>query len=251
MPTEQGDTIMGVAPRGLTKNGESRMYYLRRTAMPSITKYVETLRPELVLQAQETRLYDKIENKLIVENINHMGSESFATFRENGKKKTQRIGDLPIETRSRLYLDTEEGLEPMMLFLRLDGTPMGHYGWNKEFEAANSRVQRVNPNGPVLNPHALRHSFALRVLFEIARQLHEQGQGAAEIAVSEEAYEIVRQLLGHGNVTITKHHYSGPFRGMLAQHLIAGGGDVDVNEFINKLIRITHNTNMPRLRGAA
>ena len=80
-------------------------------------------------------------------------------------------GRLARDARRRLFLITEEGevTGPLALWLSADGLPVAPATWRSVFARANARCERFDV-GVSVTPHALRHTYAVRMPGLLLRQ---------------------------------------------------------------------------------
>ena len=94
---------------------------------------------------------------------------------------------------------------------------MPHTTWQKVFQVANARCEAQGLPDRSCNPHALRHSFALRWLC-VFKWAHEQRFGLTPQERDElrrtygDPFTMVSQLLGHSSRETTEQIYLAPAR---------------------------------------
>jgi Site-specific recombinase XerC len=146
--------------------------------------------------------------------------------------------NIEIAVRTSMFINTEDGCEPLWLWLNEAGLPMLKDTWTDVFDTANDRVTAIfdgaretgtihrNVRAPRLSPHSLRHSFALYMLIALHRSIDARLGTGRTVDYNEERYrtawEIVRDLLGHRSVTTTRERYLAPLNGVKLQSLVDG-----------------------------
>jgi hypothetical protein len=89
------------------------------------------------------------------------------------------------QERLRLFRRTEQGLEPLMVWLAVDGMPKQAHGWQDTFRDSNARIAREwaragGKPGEVrlwCRPHMLRHSFRVEVVSILSVVWHQRLAG--------------------------------------------------------------------------
>jgi integrase len=140
--------------------------------------------------------------------------------------------------RRRLFTRTEQGLEPLAVWLNEDGLPRDPHGWQHTFDTANTRIAGFGLPGLRATPHHLRHSFALRwyalgkLLYE-SRTAHLDPEGAKDFREQfGDTWDLVATMLGHRNPQTTKSHYLEPFRALDVEVLLHHVQDTSITEFL-------------------
>lgn len=229
-------------PGGLVKaSNQGRAMWIPQTVLRSIAAYVETDRAFAVATAQRKGTYDSTPHKLIVESTTGTGVAVTAKLRdERGRQRTRRLAELSPGQRRRLFIETEEGLEPLLLWLTIGGKPMQRRSWYAPFNEANQALADAGIPCDPCHPHVLRHSFALTNLVYAHALMEdrlsvEHGMAARKmIAAFGDPFTLVQQLLGHSSVETTRDYYLGPSRGVLAAQILRTAHS-DLDAFFEQL----------------
>ena len=217
----------------VAKNRQRRMWTPIGGPLADTHAYIHTARRAAVLRAQREGRYDG-GDRILVRATSWTARGKLLLVYENGGDRA--VDDIAEDERARLMLRTESGPEPLMVWLGESGTPMMTSAWNDIFEAANRRVAshfgRLGRGGGItLSPHSLRFSFALYVLAALHRRIDQRNgyasTGPYDERRYEQAYDIVRDLLGHRHSQITKDTYLEPVKGLRAQVLLGETGEVE------------------------
>lgn len=173
------------------------------------------------------------------------------------------LDELAPDDRRLLFRRTPQGLEPLWVWLSVNGLPKKPHSWEDTFDAANRRVaeawlRKTDPGGRLgeeqrkqvrrecplwVTPHMCRHSFALK-WFSILSLLEErrlEGFSPDEIEVfRDQLGDIWLQLavlLGHRHPDTTREYYLEPFTGLQVSYLMALLDD-DERSGVDTLVRI-------------
>lgn len=138
--------------------------------------------------------------------------------------------------RRRLYEETDDGLEPLALWLNSNGLPRPAKAWEKTFDRANGRVEAAGLENLWCTPHMLRHSAALRwFAFAYGRYRRTYAHlSDAEMADFRpefgDVWHFVQTMLGHSSPETTKNYYLRPFQALSVDMLLAEASDTEVSE---------------------
>jgi site-specific recombinase XerD len=78
------------------------------------------------------------------------------------------LRELTPRKRRRLFIETDDGLAPAMLWLGEDGMPLTVSAWKSVFSTANDRCV-AHDVVLACHPHLLRHSYAVITLEQLQR----------------------------------------------------------------------------------
>ena len=193
--------------------GRGRKFWLERAGVAAVTAYTRTARATAVARAQAQGRYDGLPGLLIVDQVTKRGH---AVYRdEQGNPGAVALDNLDADSRRRLFVEGEGGLEPAMLWLAESGIPMSHNSWQMVFHEADRRCARGGVTELSCYPHMLRHSFALRWLVislyildyrlnitPEQREYYRKQFG--------DGYAFVQRLLGHRSSETTRETYLEP-----------------------------------------
>jgi site-specific recombinase XerD len=220
-------------PASIAKGGRSRTFYVLDDAVALVNSYNATSRRAAVERARKAGRYEDV---LTVEVTDMQVTTASVKFRYHDA--WHHHDNIEIDVRKSMFINTEDGREPLWLWLNEAGLPMLKDTWTDVFGAANDRVAATfdrarragmihrNVRAPRLSPHSLRHSFALFMLIALHRSIDARLGTDRTVDYDEERYrmawEIVRDLLGHKSVTVTRERYLAPLNGVRLQSLVDG-----------------------------
>ncbi|MFK0242074.1 tyrosine-type recombinase/integrase [Microbacterium sp. NPDC090281] len=131
---------------------------------------------------------------------------------------------LPGEVRRRLLIEGPDGFEPAWLWLGDSGETLLPQSWSDVFQSANRRVTLARAKNGVrspwvtVTPHSLRFTFALFVLLAGVRAIDEDlglsSASAFSLRNYSQAFDEVRDLLGHSTTAVTRKHYLAPVKSL-------------------------------------
>ncbi|MCX5370137.1 MULTISPECIES: tyrosine-type recombinase/integrase [unclassified Streptomyces] len=138
----------------------------------------------------------------------HVTEPDWEGGRINGHRQSWR--KLTLEERLRLV--TPEGT-PAVLALQADGTPFTD--WGTVFRRTSERIRRdFEPRFPIVTPHTLRHTFAMRTLEKLVKGYYQRAAALVADTHSDAALAlyltkhdpmlVLRDLMGHTSVTTTE-----------------------------------------------
>lgn len=197
-------------------------FYVGHPALQRIAGYQLSLRAEAVRRAQRSGVYDHVPGQRIVQEITRAGRVLWTD-------RAGRTGESALETltaaeRLRLFVDTEDGLEPAMLWLTETGLPLSYMTWTKVFERASDRCAGLGIE-VFATPKMLRHSMALRMLISLHNALDRRlglspGQRRHYEEVYGQVWSMVKDMLGHRSEQVTRDVYLEPVRGLQLESLL-------------------------------
>ncbi len=216
LPTTSTDEVM--LPSTTAKGGRERSWMsLSPYPLQAVDRYVRTVRRAQVLIARAHGGYEGRE-WIIATDLN----PSSGTLRMADSGQRRSLDSLTVEERPRLLIDTSGELEPLMLWLNESGVPMGHRSWGNVFTKANQRLAGeyrrlgIRSAPPRISAHSLRFTCALFTLLSFV-QVIDQRLGIDPLepwveARYAEAFDFVKDMLGHADEGTTKGTYLKPLR---------------------------------------
>jgi site-specific recombinase XerD len=220
-------------PAAIAKGARPRVFYVLDDALALVNSYIATGRRTAIERARKSGRYKDV---LTVEVTDMRVTTAGVKFRYHDA--WHHHDNIEIDVRRSMFITTEDGCEPLWLWLNEAGLPMLKDTWTDVFETANDRVSAIfdraretgtihrNVRAPRLSPHSLRHSFALFMLIALHRSIDARLRTDRRVDYDEERYrmawEIVRDLLGHKSVTTTRERYLAPLNGVRLQSLVDG-----------------------------
>ena len=195
--------------------GQGRDYWISRQALEVIRTYRKWSRAEAVRRAQEQGRYADVPGIMLQVSVTKNRQMIYRDLL--GNEKMVSLDSLQADERRRVFVEGEHGLEPVMVWLTEAGLPMPHTTWQKVFQVANARCEAQGLTDRSCNPHALRHSFALRWLC-VFMWAHDRRFGLTPQESDEfrrtygDPYAMVSQLLGHSSRETTEQIYLAPVR---------------------------------------
>jgi integrase len=225
---------------------EGREYRVPRSVLSSVTSYTDPVEGSRVLairRAQRAGRYERVPFARIVTGYNAR-SRTVSIEGPHGAVPLSVDVIGPDERRS-LFRRTPHGLEPLAVWLGVDGLPKKAHGWEDTFQAANERiaelwVQMVAPDltgqrredrkaeCPLwARPHMCRHSFALKwfSILSFAWRQRLQGFSDTEMHDMREQFGSVwyqlSTLMGHQDPATTRDIYLEPFTGLEVDYLMS------------------------------
>ncbi|MEU1947530.1 site-specific integrase, partial [Streptomyces sp. NPDC020125] len=216
---------------------EGRTYWIPRQVLRSVEGYLDPLegsRAEVIRRAQRQGRYERLTGVRVVTGHDPRTRQvHVATARGS---ETVPLDELTPDDRRLLFRRTPQGLEPLWVWLSVNGLPKKPHSWEDTFDAANRRVaeawlRKTDPEGRLnreqreqvrrecplwATPHMCRHSFALK-WFSILSLLEErrlQGFSPDEVEdFRDQLGDIWLQLavlLGHRHPDTTREYYLNP-----------------------------------------
>ncbi|BEL11894.1 site-specific integrase [Actinoplanes sichuanensis] len=232
---EDASMLSGWLAAALGKGRRGRVFYIDRRHLTRVYAYIRDQRRLSIKRAEHHGRYDEIPDKMIVTNVRRLGGRNATvtyTDEFGGAPQRNVLNAVPLDQRMRMFQQTEDGLEPLWLWLRENGLPQPIERWNSVFAEANKRMVREGLKQHV-TPHMLRHSYALHMLCQAQNAyLLRSGMAPDERrqyqALFGNVWELVRDLLGHASVETTKDWYLEPVRGLHWQTLLMAQDDSPV-----------------------
>ncbi|MFF1463388.1 site-specific integrase [Streptomyces sp. NPDC058330] len=192
-------------PGAIAKNFSARWVYVPHSLVLDIADYVQWDRADAVERAQAAGRYQRIRRPLVISDPDR--PEVVHALSASGITR-MRLSDLTPAERYRLLRETDNGLEPAMLWLTEDGMPMSVSGWKAMFTTANERCRAAGLD-LAAHAHLLRHTFAVVTLEQLQRahiaQLGamNQYQRGHYVRIFGDPLDWVRRRLGHRSILTT------------------------------------------------
>jgi len=201
IPTPSALPIPFRVPAGVTKGRKYRTTWISYQALVEVHHYLDLTRP-LAVEGSTWRPPVRAGEPLLVAEADPVGG------RVNGK----RVRWASLRPSERVRLVAPDG-GSMLVAVRGDGGPFT--AWATVFERASDRIRdRFEPRFPTVNPHRLRHSFAIRTLemlvegyYAQAAKLVKDTDADAALALylsKADPLMVLRDLLGHSSVLTTE-----------------------------------------------
>lgn len=217
------------------KGGYGHPYWLPRPALLGVLDYIEGSRARAVRNAQREGTYGNVRDlELALDTTNR----HILLDNGDGSRKKVAFNSVDPQRRRRIFARTEQGLEPLALWLNEDGLPRQPHGWQHTFVEANKRIAGLGLKDFSATPHMLRHSCALR-WYSIGRLTYERRY--AHLSDDEakdfrqqfgDTWDLVATYLGHRNPETTKRHYLEPFRALDVEVLMQHANGAAIEAFL-------------------
>ena len=211
--------------------GRVRRHYrvMNELGLASLHQYTVGERADAIRRAQAAGRYERVKGRLDVVEILQGRSGQRIRLTDG---RVLSVETMTARVRASLYLVRGQCLEPAWLWLKEDGSPLQAASWDKVFDTANDRVTAARALlGSVsatvkVTPHSLRFTFAIFVLLAGIRAIddHLGYDDASPFIVMNyaQAFDEVRDLLGHSSVETTKRVYLEPVKGLRRSSLLRG-----------------------------
>lgn len=196
--------------------GRGRDYWIHGRALKLIDNYVVTERAAAVRRAHREHRYDNLPDIKIVDKVDRSRRVHYKT--RSGEQKVTALDELTAADRMTFFIDSEDGLQPWMVWLSEAGMPLPYRTWEAIFGVASSRCANLGVDLHC-HPHMLRHSFALRMLMTLI-YAHDRRMGITPEERREfrlvfgDPWVLVQTLLGHANLETTRQCYLEPVSGL-------------------------------------
>jgi len=220
------------------KGGRSRRYWMPRSALLDVLSYLEGERAAAVARAQSAGRYGRLPDVRTVTRVLKRRRVRYVTA---GGKEELSLDALTPAARRRLFRMTDQGLEPLAVWLNEDGMPRAPHGWHHTFDTVNRRLAQMGLAGFAGSPHMLRHSFALR-WYAVGRMLYSKRVGHLTEAETKDfrqefgsTWLLVQTLLGHQNPQTTMNVYLEPFQSLEVELLLAHVEGVGASALMSEL----------------
>jgi hypothetical protein len=240
----------GRVAAAVTRSKQGRVFYASADAVGQVEAYVESERAWAVQRAQQEGRYKRLPEMRLVTKVTRGLRPKVEWRGADGAGGEQQLSRLGWRERQWLFLEGPDGPEPAWLWLTEQGLPMAPDRWNGVFRSANLRCEEalltpeerkidrdfrlaeVRGKSPYATPHAARHSMALYMLV-LLNQLMETRYGltAADhrdfALLFGDPWWLVKTLLGHSDVEVTKRHYLAPVAHLQLESILAAAEPAD------------------------
>ncbi|MFG2630334.1 hypothetical protein [Streptomyces sp. NPDC048473] len=254
----------------VTRSKNSRVFYASLDAVGQVEAYVASELAWAVQRAQAAGRYERLPVMWLVTRVTSGLKPKVGWVDLNGVVGERELSRLGWRERQWLFVEKPEGPEPAWLWLTEQGLPMAPEGWNGVFRAAHLRCENVlltpeerkigrgfrlaevRGKSPYATPHSTRHSAALYLLI-VLNQLMETRFGLTKADRRDFAllfgdpWWLVKTILGHADVEVTKRHYLAPVAHLQLESILASAnsandqdtGVEDLDGFFARLARET------------
>ncbi|GGW86134.1 hypothetical protein GCM10010320_79820 [Streptomyces caelestis] len=247
IPTQQlrhGRYLHGRIAGAVRRSKNTRTYYASVDAVGQVEVYVQSERAWAVQRAQERGAYESLSRMRLITGVTRGLRPKVEWVDANGVAGGQDLSRMGWRERQWLFVEGPRGPEPAWLWLTEQGLPMAPDRWNAVFRNANLRCEEVllseeerkiergfrlavvRGRSPYATPHAARHSYALYMLI-VLNQLMESRFGLTRAERRDFAllfgdpWWLVKTLLGHADVEVTKRHYLAPVAHLQLESILA------------------------------
>lgn len=261
LPTQQlrhGRYLHGRVAGAVTRAKNSRTFYASVDAVGQVEAYVQSERAWAIQRAQERGVYDRLPMMRLITNVTRGLKPKVEWVDADGVVGGRELSLLGWRERQWLFLEGPDGPEPAWLWLTEQGLPMAPDRWNGVFRSANLRCEEVllteeerkierrfrlaevRGKSPYATPHAGRHSMALYMLI-LLNELFESRYGLTKkdrrdfALLFGDPWWLVKTLLGHADVEMTKRHYLAPVAHLQLESILAAADTADDGRDIEDL----------------
>jgi site-specific recombinase XerD len=191
---------------GLTKGGKGRIIRIPTSLLSRLRSYVEIEREVAVEKFKTRNGIKRIPDALTC----GLNTGRIEVTTASGERRLVRLDTVAPDERRRLVIHGRDGApaEPAALWLSEVGLPIAPNSWEVAFTRASRRCQAAGLTCDV-NPHQLRHSFAVHMLALLIRQRLDESHkdqdlsGAAYRRLLGDPLHQVQRLLGHSSIATT------------------------------------------------
>lgn len=210
------------------KGNRGHPYWIHHIVLDSIAEYCDTERAQAIRKANRDGSYERRMDILLVLDLTEHGT-AVVTKLDGSNPRKIKLANLTPAQRLRLMRKTEQGLEPLALWLNEDGMPRPKRAWHRTFIRANDRVAKAGIARLKCTAHVCRHSFALR-WYSVGRIIWDAKHKGLDHSFVEDfreqfgdTWKLVQTMMGHSHVETTRDVYGEPFRYLDVQLLLEHG----------------------------
>jgi integrase len=235
------------------KGRRARRYWMPRRVLTAVGHYQQTHRAAAVRRARSAGVYDRLPDARTVVRVGRGGR--LVLRDRDGREQAVPVGSLPPRERARLLVETEQGVEPAVVWLNENGLPRAKRGWYRTFDDINARVARTGLAELACTPHMARHSFALR-WYAVGRLVWEHKLDHLDPSEARDfryqfgsVWDLVKTMLGHRDVRTTITEYLEPFRSLDIELLLEQANEESVAGLVAALVRGNPHVRIDPLAG--
>ena len=184
-----------VLPESITKKNKQRKIFVPKRVLEQVNDYITFEREAAVLRGNKVGSYEGADWIVV------SSKDVKLVTLPSGHRRS--IAKLSSPTRRKLLFKRKDGLlEPFVLWLSTNGTPLQTSAWTKVFDIA---TQRCAQHGKTIEsyPHKLRHTFAVHMLNFLENSRVGKDKEGTEGVYAGDSLRTVQLLLGHTSVATT------------------------------------------------
>ncbi|MFD7087855.1 site-specific integrase [Streptomyces sp. NPDC059896] len=234
--------------REVTKSKRERTFYIEAESVRAVDAYVRTTRRTVIRRAQTKGRYIDRDGRWLVVKRSGWRQSTLHICDENGQVIERTLTSLGIEERQRLFVEGENGPEPLWLWLAEDGRPFLPHSWEAVYRAASERCTRVLDGRvaqpPYFTPHMARHSFALKMLVALQYAMDRRFGLTPEERrdfrlLYGDVWRLVKVLLDHQSEETTRQIYLAPVSDLQVRSLLLEETDSDTTELLSRIAAVS------------
>lgn len=226
---EGGRYYTGRLARAVTKSKKARMFYVSAVVVGEIEGYAESTRARLVRRAQIKGRYDRLPEWRLVTHETGRLKRVLHWRDQDGMIGQTQLNEATVEERMMFFTEGPLGPEPLWFWLNESGLPFRPDSWENVFRTGSDRCEDILSDvlsePPFATPHMARHSFALYMLV-VLNHLMDQRMGLTPEERRDfrmlygDPWNMVKDLLGHAELTTTKKIYLAPVADLQLRSLL-------------------------------
>ena len=208
--------VRGCIGEAVAKGGSKRDFWVAAHALDRVASYMDVDRRLSVRRAQSEGRYNELENLLLLQQVS--ANRVAQLVDSKGKKIHLPLDQLTAEMRTRVFIERDDQIEPVSLWLTEGGMPLPVETWETVFATANERCKQHDVK-LYCHPHMLRHSFALKMLVTLMHVFERRMSITSEERreyrmIFGDPWSLVQTLLGHRSSEVTREIYLEPVNGI-------------------------------------